>query len=137
MGFTYDKTHVPGRIRRVRSTQLPIVWHWGIEGWMRDENDQPTMWHAQKNDVLRCTSYMEFSFGQSCEFVWTPQNYAQQASVIQRLESIKGLCWNLAAANCEQIVRWAVEGRAHSDQLVGGVAIAVIVGAVALAASNS
>lgn len=131
-----DDTHVPGRIRRVRSTRLPLVQHWGVEGWLLDENGQPTMWHAQKNDVLRCTSYVEFSFGQPSEIVWTPENFAQGASVIQRLQSIEGLRWNLATANCEQIVRWALEGRAHSDQLTGA-AVACLLGAIAIAALNS
>jgi hypothetical protein len=94
------------------------------------------MWHAQKNDILRCTSYAEFSFGQRGEIVWTPLDFAQGARVIQRLESIEGLRWNLATANCEQIVRWAVEGRAHSDQLTGGV-VACLLGALAIAALNS
>ena len=132
-----DDNHVPGRIRIVRSTQFPFVWHWGIEGWLLDENGQPTMWHAQKNDILRCTSYMEFCNGLPDEIVWTPVDFAQRAWVIQRLESIEGLRWNLATANCEQIIRWAVEGRAHSDQLVGGVVLAGIVGVIALAAFNS
>jgi len=95
------------------------------------------MWHAQKNDVLRCTSYAEFSFGQPSEIVWTPQTYAHQVSVIQRLQSIEGTPWNLATANCEQVVRWTVEGRAYSEQLNAGVAIAALVGVGALLASSA
>jgi hypothetical protein len=71
-----DDSHVPGRIRRVHSTRFPVVKHWGVEGWLLDENRQPTIWHAQKNDVLRCTSYAEFSFGQPSEIFWTPVDYA-------------------------------------------------------------
>jgi hypothetical protein len=67
----------------------------------------------------------------------TGHGYPQQASVIERLESIEGLRWNLATANCEQIVRWAVEGKAHSDQLAGGVAMALLVGAVVFLASGA
>lgn len=131
-----DYSHVPGRVRKVRSNQIPVVWHFGVEGWFLDESGQPTMWHAQKNDILRCTSYAEFSCGQPGEFVWTPRDYEQSAWVIQRLESKEGLRWNLATANCEQIVRWAVEGRAHSEQLAGGMLLAACVGAIAYFASN-
>ena len=131
-----DNSHVPGRIRRVRSNRIPGVWHWGVEGWLLDESGEPTVWHAQKNDILRCTSNIEFSCGQPGEFVWTPRDYEQSAWVIQRLESKEGLRWNLATANCEQIVRWAVEGRAHSDQLAGGILLAFCAGAIAYFASN-
>ena len=131
-----DDGRVPGRIRRVRSTQVPFVWHWGIEGWFLDPTGHPMMWHAQKNDILRCTNYIEFSYGQPSDFVWTPENYARAAWVIERLQSIEGLRWNLATANCEQMVRWAVEGRAHSDQLAFGV-VACFVGAIAIVALNS
>jgi hypothetical protein len=136
MYFPVDYNESLGTIRRVRITQFPLVQHWGVEGWYRDENGQPTMRHAQKNDILRCTSYAEFSSGQPSEIVWTPQDFAQGAWVVQRLESKEGLRWNLATANCEQIVRWAVEGRAHSDQLAFGVA-ACLVGAIAIVALNS
>jgi hypothetical protein len=131
-----DTSHVPGRIRRVQSPILGI-WHWGVEGWERDVNNEPTIWHAQKNDVLRCTIHVGFSGGQPSEILWTPQTYEQQLSVIDRLQSIEGLPWNLATANCEQVVRWAVEGRAHSEQLTTGVAIVSVVGVVALLASGA
>ena len=125
MNIVRHAGRVPGRIRRVSSTRFPGVMHWGVEDWWPDMNGEPRIWHAQKGDVLRCTSYAEFSSGQSSEIVWTPQTYAQQVSVIQRLQSIEGLPWNLSSANCEQVVRWAVEGRAYSDQLAVGVAIGV------------
>ena len=137
MYVTLENRPVAGRIRKVRSTRFPGVWHWGIEDWMSDVYGQPRMWHAQKNDVLRSTSYAEFSFGQPSEIVWTPQTYVQQVSVIERLQSIEGLRWNLASANCEQVVRWAVEGKAYSEQLNAGVAIAALVGVVALLASSA
>jgi hypothetical protein len=136
MDFILDYGHIPGRIRRVPSTRFPGVQHWGVEGWSRDMSAQPTIWHAQKNDVLRCTSYSEFSFGQPSEIIWTPQSYAQQVSVIQRLGSIEGLPWNLASANCEQIVRWAVEGEARSDQLAFGAVVALSAIALALIATG-
>jgi len=131
-----DASQLAGRIRRVPST-IPGVWHWGVEGWSRDVNGEPTIWHAEKNDVLRCTTYAEFSCGQPSEILWTPQTYEQQVSVIQRLQSIEGLPWNLATANCEQVVRWAVEGRAHSEQLTAGIAIVGVVGLVAFLASRA
>ena len=137
MNIVLHTDHVPGRIRRVASTRFPGVMHWGVEDWWPDMNGQPRMWHAQKGDVLRCTSYAEFSSGQPSHIVWTPQTYAQRVSVIQRLQSIEGLPWNLSSANCEQVVRWAVEGRAYSDQLAVGVAIAFFAGAAALLASRA
>src|SRR5437016_5651979 len=124
MNIVLDSSHIPGRIRRVQSV-IPGVTHWGVEGWYRDTSGQPTMWHAQKGDVLRCTAYAEFSGNQPSEIVWTPETYPQRVSVIQRLQSIEGLRWNLATANCEQVVRWAVDGTAHSEQLAAGVAIAL------------
>ena len=71
-------------------------------------------------DMRNCSS------GQPSEIILIPQSYPQQVSVIRRLERIEGLRWNLATANCEQIVRWAVEGRAHTDRLAGGVALAIL-----------
>jgi hypothetical protein len=132
-----DGSHIPGRIRSVPSTRLVGVHHWGVEGWFRDATGQPTMWHAQKNDVLRCTSYAEFSAGQPSKIEATPATLEQQRFVIERLERLQGLRWNLASANCEQIVRWAYEGRAHSNQLATGVVIAVLVGGTVLLASAS
>jgi len=137
MNIVRHAGRVPGRIRRVASTRFPGVMHWGVEDWWPDMNGQPRMCHAQKGDVLRCTSYAEFSSGQPSHIVWTPQTYAQRVSVIQRLQSIEGLPWNLSSANCEQVVRWAVEGRAYSDQLAVGVAIAFFAGAAALLASRA
>jgi hypothetical protein len=130
-------SHVPGRIRSVPSTRVPVVRHWGVEGWDRDANGQPTIWHAQKNDVLRCTSYAEFSSGQPSKIEASPESFTQQSSVIQRLHSIEGLRWDLATANCEHVVRWAYEGKAQSEQLRTGVAIAVFLGILSLLASTS
>ena len=136
MNIVLDASHIPGRIRRVQSA-IPAIKHWGVEGLYRDANGQPTMWHAQKDDVLRCTSYFEFSGNQPSEIVWTPETYTQRISVIQRLQSIEGLRWNLATANCEQVVRWAGDGTAHSEQLDAGVAIALFVGVAVLFAANT
>jgi len=74
MHVMLDVSHVPGRIRLVQSA-IPGVKHWGVDGWHRDANGQPTIWHAQKGDVLRCTSYAEFSAGQASGIMWTPQTY--------------------------------------------------------------
>jgi hypothetical protein len=132
-----DGSHVPGRIRSVPSTRMPGVRHWGVEGWYRDANGQPTIWHAQKNDVLRCTSYAEFSAGQPSKIEASPESFTLQSSVIQRLQNIEGLRWDLTTANCEQVVRWAYEGNAHSEQLANGVAILLFVGLLRLLALAS
>jgi hypothetical protein len=132
-----DGSHVPGRIRSVPSTRMPGVRHWGVEGWDRDANGHPTIWHAQKNDVLRCTSYVEFTSGQPSKIEASPESFTQQSSVIQRLQNIEGLRWDLTTANCEQVVRWAYEGKAHSEQLTNGVAILLFVGLLRLLALAS
>jgi len=115
-----DSTHVPGRIRRVPIIGWPGLWHWGIEGWQRDVNGQPRMWHSPKGGNVRCTVYAEFSCGQVSEILWAPETYEQQVSVLERIKSIRGLPWHLTAANCEQVVRWAVEGKPRSEQLEAG-----------------
>ena len=112
-----DSSHVPGRIRRVRIVGWPGLWHWGIEGWHRDVNGQPRMWHSPKGGEVRSTSYAELSCGEPSEILWTPETYEQQVSVLERIRSLQGLPWNLTTANCEQVVRWALEGRARSKQL--------------------
>jgi len=127
----------PGTILTVRSTQLPLVKHWGVVAYGRDQQGQPRIWHSQKSDVLRCTDFEQFSARQACEIVWTPQNAEQAHQVLQRLESKQGLRWHLTQANCEMVVRWAVEGRAVSHQLGFGTLVAAgIVIAVAVAASG-
>ena len=120
MNITVDSSHVPGRIRRVPIPEWPGLWHWGIEGWQRDANGQPAMWHSPKGGAVNCTSYADFARGQVSEILWTPETYEQQASVLQRIKSIRGLPWHLTAANCEQVVRWAVEGKPRSEQLEVG-----------------
>jgi hypothetical protein len=132
-----DSSHMPGRIRRVPIVGWPGIWHWGIEGWQRDVNGQPSMWHSPKGGDARSTSYAEFSCGQPSQILWTPQTHEQQLSVLQRIKSIEGLPWNLTTANCEQVVRWAVEGTARSEQLAVGVIAALFMGAVILAAAGS
>jgi len=131
-----DASHVPGRIRRVRSMRIRGIWHWGVEGIELDENDQPTIWHAQKNDSLRCTPYEEFSSGHPAEILWTPDTSAQQDLVIQRLEEKQGLHWNLVSANCEQIVRWAVEGKGYSEQLAIAALVVLLIAAVLFVVSR-
>ena len=137
MYMTVDNGYVPGRVRKVLSSRFPLVSHWGAEGWARDAKGFPTMWHAQKGDVMRCTSWDEFSPEppRDEDIQWTPRPGAQQFTVIQRLQSIEGLPWNLGSSNCEHDIRWAVEGRAHSPQLAVGVLAAFVVGA--LIVSNS
>lgn len=130
-----DFSHVPGRIRRVPIVGWPGLWHWGIEGWRRDVNGQPAMWHSPKGGAVRCTTYAEFSCGQPSEILWTPQTYDQQVSVLQRIKSIEGMPWHLTTANCEQVIRWAVEGTARSEQLESGFLAAMFAGIVILLAS--
>ena len=119
---------LPGSIVRVSSSRLPVVMHWGVIDWDFDEHGQRKVWHSQKSDVLRCTNFASFSSGQPVEILWVPSNYGQQTSVIERLRTKEGLSWNLATANCEQVVRWAVEGKARSDQLILGLGVALIAG---------
>jgi hypothetical protein len=78
----------------------------------------------------------EFSSGQPSKIEASPQSFSQQCAVIQRLQNIEGLPGNLATSNCEQVVRWAYEGRAHSEQLAAGAAIAAVVGVVLLALAS-
>jgi hypothetical protein len=132
-----DSSHVPGRIRRVPIVGWPGLWHWGIEGWRRDVNGQPMMWHSPKGGAVRCTSYAEFSGGQVSEILWTPQTYEQQDSVLQRIRSIEGLPWHLTTANCEQVVRWALEGTPRSEQLETGVLAGLVAGIAILIAVGS
>lgn len=127
---------LPGTILTVRSTRFPAIKHWGVVDWQLDENGQPGMWHSQKADVLRCTDYLYFSSGQPCEVLWVPKTREQQNYIIERLRSKTGLSWNLAGANCEQVVRWALEGRPRSQQLEVGFAITLIALFVGLVASS-
>jgi hypothetical protein len=132
-----DSSHVPGRIRRIPIVSWPGLWHWGIEGWHRDMNGQPSMWHSPKGGFVRCTSFAEFSCGQPSEILWIPQSYEQQVSVLQRIRSVEGLAWNLTTANCEQVVRWAVEGAPRSEQLETGVLAGLVAGIAILLAVGS
>ena len=120
MNFTLDVSHVPGRIRRVPIAEWPGLWHWGIEGWQRDANGQPSVWHSPKGEAVKCSAYVDFARGQVSEILWTPETYEQQVSVLERIKSIRGLPWHLTTANCEQVVRWAVEGKPRSEQLEVG-----------------
>jgi hypothetical protein len=129
--------HVPGRIRRVQIVGCPGIWHWAIEGWDLDLAGQPTMWHSMKGSAVCCTNYLGFSAGQLSEILWTPSTYQQQVSVLTRIRSIQGLPWNLTAANCEHVVRWAAEGNARSKQLEAGVAVGLFAGILILLASGS
>lgn len=126
----------PGMALRTRSTMYPVM-HWGMVGYQRDYQGFPFVWHSQKSDILRCTSYDEFCGGQSCEIVWVPENGLQARRVIERLKSKEGLPWHLTQANCEMVIRWAIEDKAVSHQLGYGVLAAVaVVAIVAVAASG-
>lgn len=119
----------PGTVVKVRSTRFPAIMHWGVVGYGHDRHGYPVVWHSQKSDTLRCTDWWAFSAGQSCEverFV-TPQ---QAQLIIQRLRSRQGLHWHLTAANCEMIVRWAVENNFVSYQLNFGVLALLAAGAL-------
>ena len=126
----------PGTVLRVTSDFLGVM-HWGVVGYGYDSQGAPLVWHSQKSDALRATSFLEFSGGNPCEILWVPQNDRQARLVIQRLESKAGLPWHLTEANCEMVVRWAVEDKAVSHQLAfGAVAAFAIVAVVALVASS-
>lgn len=127
----------PGTVLRVRSVQFPVVMHWGVVGYGGDAQGCPRVWHSQKSDTLRCTEFEKFSAGQSCEILWVPENAQLAHRVIERLKSKEGLRWHLTQANCEMVVRWAVEGKAVSHQLgFGTLAVLGIVVVVAIAASG-
>jgi len=127
----------PGTVLTTRSTMYPVM-HWGIVGYGKDSQGFPMVWHSQKSDTLRCTSYHEFCADQTCTFSRVPQNPQEARRRIERLKSKEGLPWHLTQANCEMVVRWAVEDKPVSHQLGVGVLTAVaIVTAVAVAASRN
>jgi hypothetical protein len=110
----------PGTVLTVRSTRFPLILHWGVVGYGRDPQGCPRVWHSQKSDTLRCTDFEFFSGGQQCNIERVLDR--QQASrAISRLQSKEGLPWHLTQANCEMVVRWAVEDNPVSKQLGVGV----------------
>jgi len=126
----------PGTALRTRSTIYPVM-HWGMVGYGRDYEGLPYVWHSQKSDRLRCTSYHEFCGAQPCDITWIPANSLQAHRAIERLKSKEGLPWHLTQANCEMVIRWAIEDKAVSDQLGFGVLAAIaVVAVVAIAASG-
>lgn len=128
----------PGTVLKVRSKDFPVVMHWGVVGFGRDSNGYPPVWHSQKSDVLRCTQFEDFSAGQSSFVDSVPQNPNQGRLIVQRLESKRGLAWHLTKANCEMVVRWAVEDKPISYQLIiAFVAILAVVGLIAHSASSA
>jgi hypothetical protein len=86
------------------------------------------VWHSQKSDVLRCTGFEEFSGGQACEILLVPHSPQQASWIIERLQSQEGLPWHLTKANCETVVRWAVENKPVSHQVALGAVCAIGVG---------
>jgi hypothetical protein len=135
--FVKDLDHMPGRIRRVPIPGWQGVWHWGIEGWTLDENGQPTIWHSTKGCTVCCTNYVSFSSGRQSEILWSPSTHHQQVIVLARIKTLKGLPWRLTTANCEHVVRWAVEGTARSKQLEVAMAAGLFVGILVLSTINS
>jgi hypothetical protein len=125
----------PGTAIRTHSTMFPVM-HWGMIGYGSDSQGYPLVWHSQKSDTLRCTSYLEFCGGQSCEIVWVPANRQQAHRAIERLRSKEGLPWHLTQANCEMVIRWAIEDKAVSHQLAFGALAAIAVVAVVVMASS-
>src|ERR1700690_4315695 len=107
----------PGTVLKVRSVRFPAVMHWGVVGYGWDFNGQPIIWHSQKSDTLRRTDFQTFSSGQHCQIVRVADSPDHARRIIQRLKSKEGLPWHLTQANCEMVVRWAVEDRAVSEQL--------------------
>jgi len=63
----------PGTALRTLSTIFPVM-HWGMVGYGRDSEGLPFVWHSQKSDRLRCTSYHEFCGAQPCDITWIPAN---------------------------------------------------------------
>jgi len=110
--------------------------HWGMVGYGRDYEGLPFVWHSQKSDTLRCTSYHEFCAGQPCDIMWIPTNRQQAHRVIERLTSKEGLPWHLTQANCEMVIRWAIEDKAVSHQLGYGALAAIAVVAVVMIAAS-
>lgn len=126
----------PGTVLTVQSARFPLIQHWGVVGYGRDSQGYPRVWHSQKSDTLRCTDFEYFSSGQQCNIERVLDR--QQASrAISRLQSKEGLPWHLTQANCEMVVRWAVEDNPVSKQLgVGVLATIAVVAVVAIAASG-
>lgn len=126
----------PGTVIKTQSTVYPVM-HWGVVGYGKDAVGLPNVWHSQKSGTLRCTGYEEFCSLQLCEIGRVPQNSQEAHRIIERLKSKEGLPWNLTQANCEMVVRWAVEDKAVSSQLAFAALAAVAVVALAVAASSS
>lgn len=124
----------PGTALTVQSDML--VMHWGVVGYGHDSQGSPLVWHAQKGDVLRPTSFLDFSGGRPCQIPWVPPNDAKARSVIAKLKSKQGLPWHLTKANCEMVVRWAIEDKAVSHQLTGAVFAAAVAVVVVAAVSS-
>lgn len=62
---------------KIRSSTLCPVMHRGMVGYGKVAGGFPFVWHSQKSDTLRCTSYPEFCLVQPCEIVWIPANHQQ------------------------------------------------------------
>ncbi len=127
----------PGTVLTVSSTRFPLVRHWGVVGYGRDYKGCPRVWHSQKSDTLRCTDFEFFSSGQQCNIERVLDRQLAH-SVIERLKSKEGLPWHLTQANCEMVVRWAIEDKPRSQQLeVGALAVLAVVVGIAVFSSNS
>jgi hypothetical protein len=127
----------PGTVLTVSSTGFPLIRHWGVVGYGRDSQGYPRVWHSQKSDTLRCTDFEVFSAGQQCSVEGVLDSW-QANRAISRLQSKEGLPWHLTQANCEMVVRWAVEDTPRSQQLeVGALAVLATVVGIAVFSSNS
>ena len=126
----------PGTVLTVSSTRFPLIQHWGVVGYGRDSQGYPRVWHSQKSDILRCTDFELFSGGQQCN-IERVLDRQQAHRVIERLKSKEGLPWHLTQANCEMVVRWAIEDTPRSKQLeVGALVVFAVVAAVTITASG-
>lgn len=127
----------PGTVLTVPSTRFPLVQHWGVIGYGRDSKGYPRVWHSQKSDTLRCTDFEFFCSGQHCT-IDRVLDRQQARRAISRLQSKEGLPWHLTQANCEMVVRWAVEEQPRSKQLeVGALAVLATVVGIAIFSSES
>lgn len=135
MAYVYTDAvpYLPAMILKVRSTRFPgFVDHYGGVDWELDETGRPMIWHAQQNDVFRRTSFLDFCSSGTPEVVWDPQHYGQRVAAIERFKALEGTPWRLLRTNCEQQIRWAVEGRAYSTQLNNALLVGVSLAGILL-----
>ena len=118
-----DRGPTPGTVLKVRSTEFPLIEHWGMCYWPDPFTGQPQIIHGMKNDVFRITSISEFDHGQPSSVAWAPQTQEQRRHAIARMTLLLGCPWNLFSLNCEQGVMWALTDMPVSQQLNGGMVL--------------